>query len=235
MARRLHVLQFSHFCERARWALQHAGLEFEEVPWATGVHRFLGRRLDCASTSVPILETEDAVIQGSDHIADYCGIRGFDGAVEERFENRIGPLVRQYIYSGTLFHAASSMGRFLFEGLDARQRLAGRLMWPVTRRVMIAMMDCRPDLISKLETDLEREFNWFENRLQGRPYLSNDGFGRADITAASLLAPLARPRQCPIFQRVKLPLELEQKLAAWEERPAIAWARRTYERRRFRA
>jgi glutathione S-transferase len=234
MPLRLHVLQFSHFCERARWALQHAGIEFEEVPWATGVHRFLVRRLECESTAVPVLETEDVVIQGSDRILDYCRIAGFDGAVEARFENHIGPLVRQYIYSGTLFNPASAMGRFLFDGLDTRQRLAGRLMWPVTKRVMIAMMDCRPDLLAKLETDLEREFDWFESRLQQRPYLSDRGFGRADITAASLLAPIARPEQCAIYRRVKLPPEVEKKLVAWEGRPAILWAKKIYERHRLK-
>jgi glutathione S-transferase len=231
----LYAFPFSHFCERSRWALQHAGMEFGEVSWAPGVHLFLVRRLGCKRTSVPILDTGDAVIQGSDRILDYCGIRGFDETLERRFENRIGPLVRRYVYSGTLFHSASAMGSFLLDGVDMPQRLVGRVMWPVTRKAMITMMNCRPDLLGSLEADLEREFDWFEAHLQGRQHISGGQFGRSDITAASLLAPLARPEQCPIYRRVKLSPEMEEKLAAWQERPALAWARRTYERYRVQA
>jgi glutathione S-transferase len=234
MPLRLYAFPFSHFCERARWGLHHAGIEFDEVSWAPGVHLFLVRRLGCKQTSVPILDTGDAVIQGSDRILNYCGMKGFDEVLEKRFETRIAPLVRQYIYSGTLFHSASAMGSFLLDGVHIPQKLAGRVMWPITRKAMISMINCRPDLLASLEADLEAEFGWFEAHLQGRQYVSEGEFGRSDITAASLFAPWARPEQCPIYRRVKLPPEMEQKLAAWEERPAIAWARRMYDRHRVR-
>jgi glutathione S-transferase len=231
---RLHVLQFSHFCERARWALQHAGFDFQEISWATGVHKLLALRLHCACSSMPVLEHGDVVIQGSDRILDYCGICGADSVIEERFEARIGPLVRRYLYSGTLFNRTSSMGLFLFEDLADGQQWLGRLLWPVTRSVMVTTMNCSPTLLLHIQAELERELDWFENRLHGKQYLSGDNFGRTDITAASLLAPLARPTQRPIYRHVKLPAELEKKLTEWEERPAIAWAKRVYDQHRYR-
>jgi glutathione S-transferase len=180
MPNRLHSLQFSHFCERARWGLEYMGVDFEEISWAPGLHTFLAKSLNCKSTSVPILDAGGVVIQGSDQILNYCGVDGCDQEVEERFETRLGPLVRQYVYSGTLSNPGSAMRSVLLKDLNIRQKIAGCIMWPLTKRVMITRMDCRPELLSRLEADLEEEFDWFERRLRERPYISDRGFGRSD-------------------------------------------------------
>src|SRR6185369_14117173 len=65
-----------------------------------------------------------------------------------------------------------------------------RLMWPVTRRLMIAGMNARPVLVEQVERQLGAELDWFDRRLDGRRHLVGDRLGRADITAASLLGPL---------------------------------------------
>lgn len=66
---RLIVLGPSHYCERARWALDHAGIDYREIHWAVGPHLPLARRLAPKST-LPILDTGDEIIQGSDRILD---------------------------------------------------------------------------------------------------------------------------------------------------------------------
>ena len=93
---RLYVLPPSHFCERARWGLDHMGVAYVEEPWAVGVHVLLARRL-APATTLPILDVGTEIIQGSDRILDWTGIKGGNPDLEERFESRIGVLVRQFI------------------------------------------------------------------------------------------------------------------------------------------
>jgi glutathione S-transferase len=188
----------------------------------------LARRL-VTGTSLPIFNTGSEIIQGSDRILDWTGVVDGDDAIEQRFERRIGPLVRQYIYSGVLNDTGTEIREVLMDGVNQMQATAGRLMWPVTRRVMIASMDCRACLTPKLQDELGVELDWFEMRLQARNYLVGRQLGRADITAASLLAPLARPESLPLYRRLQLPSVVERQLADWVDRPSMRWVRRTYD------
>lgn len=224
---RLSVLPPSHYCERARWALDDKGLTYTEERWAVGLHIPLARRI-ARSTTLPILTTGEAVIQGSGPILDWTGLTGDLPALERRFEERIGVLVRQYIYAGTLSMEGSGVRDVLFDGVPVGQARLGRLMWPLTRRLMVAGMDARPALIPELEQKLTAELDWFEDHLAGRRHLVNDRFGRADITAASLLAPLARPAAHPHYRRVRLPERLEETLTRWSARPSLRWVERIY-------
>jgi glutathione S-transferase len=93
---------------------------------------------------------------------------------------------------------------------------------------MIAVMDARPALVSALGQELEAELDWFDQHLAWRGHLIGDRFGRADITAASLLAPLARPAACPLYRKATLPQAVEDALARWSARPSLRWVERTY-------
>src|SRR3712207_676399 len=105
---RLIVLPPSHYCERARWGLDHMGVAYREERWAVGCHVPLAKRL-APATTLPILDTGREVIQGSGRILDWTGMPGGDAEVEDRFERGIGVLVRQYIYAATLGDADSGV------------------------------------------------------------------------------------------------------------------------------
>ena len=192
-----------------------------------GVHVPLARRL-ASGTTLPILDTGTAVIQGSDRILEWTALPGGDHVLERRFEERIGPLVRRYLYTATLNDKRSNVQSELFDGVPSWQAALGRLIWPATRRAMVAGMDARAALLPALEQELTSELDWFEHVLAGRPYLDADRFGRTDITAASLLAPLARPAACPLYRRGVLPAPAEEALARWSARPSLRWVERTY-------
>jgi glutathione S-transferase len=93
---------------------------------------------------------------------------------------------------------------------------------------MVAGMNARPALIPELEQKNTAELDWFEDQLAGRRYLVGDQFGRADLTAACLLAPLARPAACPLYRKVRLPEGLERTLTRWSARQSLQWVERTY-------
>ena len=186
---RLFVLPPSHYCERARWALDRMDVAYTEEPWAVGLHAPLARRV-APRTTLPILHTGREVIQGSGRILDWTGMPGTDPDLEERFESRIGVLVRQFLYAAVLHDPRSGVRDILLEGVPRPQARLARLAWPVTCCLMIAGMNARPTLIPDLEEKLAVELDWFDGRIGDRGHLVGDRLGRADITAASLLAPL---------------------------------------------
>lgn len=225
---RLIVLAPSHYCERARWALDHAGIAYDEVRWAPALHMPLARRI-AAGTSLPILQIDGQTIQGSDRILDWIGTPGGDPEIERRFDEVIGPLCRRTLYAATLHDPSTGIREALLDGVSPTQYRAGRVLWPLIRRLMIARMNARAILRPQLEARLDGELAWFDSLVGDRPHLVGEQLGRADITAASLLAPLVRqPALTPLYQRVRLPDCLERTLATWGQRPALTWVRRLY-------
>ncbi len=224
---RLIVLPPSHYCERARWALDRAMVRYREERWAVGVHLPLARRIAPKST-LPILDTGDQVIQGSDRILDWIGLPGADPELEGRLSERIGPLIRRYLYAGALNEPGSPVRNVVLDGVPAWQAAIGRVAWPAIRRRMIQQLDARPELLQAMEGELNGELTWLDDRMRERRFLVGDAFGRADITAASLLSPLARPEALPIYRKGKLPDAIEATLARWAARPSLRWVSETY-------
>ena len=167
---RLYVLPPSHYCERARWALDHSGLTYTEERLAVGLHVPRARRMANATT-LPILTIGREVIQGSGSILGWTGMLGAAPALEQRFEERVGVIVRQFIYAGTLGVVDPSVRDVLLDGVSGGQARLGRLMWPVTRRLMVTGMNARPALLPDLEQKLTEELDWFEDQLAGRRHL----------------------------------------------------------------
>src|SRR5438270_13450418 len=64
MTNRLVTIPISHFCEKARWALDRAGIEYVEQPHVQLVHVFAAR-LAGGGRTVPVLVTESNVIAES--------------------------------------------------------------------------------------------------------------------------------------------------------------------------
>src|SRR5262249_6822654 len=62
----------SHFCEKARWALDWHGIDYDEVGWPPGVHLILAKLHGAKGRTVPILLDGPDVIQGSRAIIDWA-------------------------------------------------------------------------------------------------------------------------------------------------------------------
>ncbi|HEX7609876.1 MAG TPA: glutathione S-transferase N-terminal domain-containing protein, partial [Solirubrobacteraceae bacterium] len=61
---RLVTIPISHYCEKARWALDRAPIAYREERHVQGVHRLAARRAGGGAT-VPVLVTPEAVIADS--------------------------------------------------------------------------------------------------------------------------------------------------------------------------
>ena len=63
MARRLITIPISHYCEKARWSLDRAGVAYEEDAHLQGFH-VAASKLAGGSGTTPVLVTEDAGVLG---------------------------------------------------------------------------------------------------------------------------------------------------------------------------
>lgn len=228
---RLLVLPPSHYCERARWALDRLSIAYDEVALAVGPHLWLARR-HAPRPHLPILVVGATAIQGSDAILGWLRLDGSAPAIESRLVQRTGVLVRRLLYAATLSEPDADLRAVLFDGVSPRQRRIADLLWPVTRRAMIHGMQAQPHLLPSLLAELEAELDWIDRERAGCRYLVGVQFGRADLTAASLLAPLARPAvACPLY-RTRLSRRAEALLDHLYMHPTLEWVRTIYQQHR---
>ena len=70
---RLITIGISHFCEKARWALDWHAVPYAEERWALALHRALTKLNGAKGTTLPILIDGKTVIQGSGKITRLGG------------------------------------------------------------------------------------------------------------------------------------------------------------------
>lgn len=205
---RLITLVFSHYNERARWAMDLSGTAYREfgylppfsmaaVAWAT---RGRGGRKDRVSTrfSCPVLLRDDGPnLFDSGDICRYASERGDLSLygepdideLSERFASRIGPHGRRVIY----FHALPDPELLPNVGelnAGAAQAKLFRLMFPFTRYMIRSSLAVHQRGADKSMEIVLRELDHVDALLDGRDYLVGDRFTAADLTLACMLVPL---------------------------------------------
>jgi glutathione S-transferase len=208
----LVTIPFSHFCEKARWALDAAGLGYREEGHCPGFHRPAVRRVGGRS-SVPVLVLDDGVVLGdSPLIVAYadanaearCKLLPAGGsdreealALERHLDFEFAPEVRRFAYFHLLPNRRETIGLF-----DVRtpgvERLALRVVFPLLRRFMKRFMNIDEATALESRDRLRRVLDGIDRRLSdGRPYLMGDRFGAVDIAFAAFASPLVLPRCHP--------------------------------------
>jgi len=240
---KLITFGISHFCEKARWALDWHGIDYEEVGWPPGLHQILAKRCGAACTTLPILLDGATVIQGSGAIIDWADQsaqeRGRDLTladtleIEERADDSIGVHVRRLLYAEMLPKYSQLVKPGLFQNVSRAHRLIGHMMWPVTRQAMMQMYDITPAAASESRSTLETELDWLDSLLaDDHTYLVGDRFSRADLTVSSLLAPFACPEEIPAIRDSTFPGALVADTERWRQRPIMRWVKEQYEAHR---
>jgi len=240
---KLVTFGISHFCEKARWALDWHSISYDEISWPPGLHQVLAKRCGAKGTTVPIVLEDEKVIQGSGAIIDWADQRTQDRSrrltaanaleIEQRADDVIGIHVRRLAYAEMLPRFPHLAKPALFSNTSPSHRVIGNVMWPVTRQVMMRMYDITPGAAGESRAKLEAELSWLDSMLaDDRPYLSGDRFSRADITVASLLAPFARPKEMPTYHDMSVPDALVADSERWCDRPVMRWVIAQYQAHR---
>lgn len=241
--KKLMVFGISHYCEKARWALDWHQVDYQEVNWPPGPHILLAKRLGAKRSSVPILQDGQELIQGSDAIIGWADANGPEAtnllttpealAIEQRADKSLGVHTRRLAYAECLQSHPHVVKPALFHNLSPLHLGLAHLMWPITRRAMIRGYGLTPDAAAQSRALVTAELDWLDGLLaDGRPFLTGESFTRADITVASLLAPFARPDALPLYQRMDFPPALAADLSRWQPRPTLQWITRLYENAR---
>lgn len=245
----LFVFPISHYCEKAHWALEYLGVSHELRPVAPGEHVTIARGIGLRRGTVPFLAVDGASMQGSAEIVTWAESVAPDGApalstpatrdaclaIEQRLDEVAGVHARRLFYSEAVVEYPAMVAPLLASSLGSLRKLAFRATWPAMRALMIRGMDLGPEQRDASRDIIDQELDWLETQLSdGRAYLVGDAFTRADLTAASLLSPIALPDAHPFYSRIESPPKFAADLARWGDRPALAWVRGLYARHRGR-
>ena len=204
---RLITIPISHYCEKARWALDRAGLRYSEERHIQGIHRLAARRAGGGAT-VPVLVTVDGAIGESHEILVWSdahvapgrrlfpsepGARAEVDALCRRFDDGLGPCGRRLIYVH-MFRQPKLVFAFNDQGVPAWEDATLRAGWPLLKRFVARALGIVPGIEAADEAAVFRELDHVAGLLSdGRPYLSGERFGAADLTFAALCAPVIVP------------------------------------------
>jgi glutathione S-transferase len=244
----LYVFAISHYCEKARWALDHYGIAYALEHLAPGKHAALAKQAGAPGTSVPWLRVEGEVVHGSATILDWAGERASGAtpslepdaehtaecrAIEARLDDVFGVHGRRTFYSEALLDDPQSVLPMFAADLTPEDRVTIENNWETVTKLMIGAMDLGPEQGEESLRIVEGELAWLDGLLSdGRSYLLGDRFSRADITAASLFALLALPPEHPTYARVTVPPRTRAAIDGWNDRPAIRFVREIYRKHR---
>ena len=147
----LVVFGISHYCEKARWALDWHRIDYNEIGWPPGLHRALLKRRGAKGSTLPVLLDGKTVVEGSSAIIDWAESNAPDRArslnpqaddltearqIERRADEVIGVHVRRLAYAETLPCHSHLVKPAVFLNSSAGHRFVGSVMWPMTRRGM---------------------------------------------------------------------------------------------------
>ncbi|MFO0695135.1 MAG: glutathione S-transferase family protein [Polyangiales bacterium] len=243
----LVTIPISHFCEKARWALDLAGVPYREEPLPPVFH-MARTRPSGVGTSTPQLWLGERVIGQSSEIVAYADERkggGFllprdelERAEVERWmallDEELGPHVRRYAYHH-LLDRPDLVFPLMVHGVGAPQRVAFRVAFGPVRTLMRKAMRIEAATAERSRARLRAALDTVGEALaDGRPYLVGGRFTAADLTLAALLSPFVDPPSypVPVIAVEDLPAPLADEVRRTRQHAAGKHARAMYERHR---
>ncbi len=236
----LITIPISHYCEKARWALDRAGVEYEEHPHLQLVHWVAVRRAGGGRTA-PVLVCGDRVLADSAEIVAEADARAQAGrrlytgdpvadaeirALEADFDSRLGPQGRLWMYNALRGHREIAVA-YACTGVPAWQRRIFPLVYPVAARVIDRYLGITPATAAQAEAEVRATFDAVAERLaDGRRYLCGERFTAADLTFSALAAAVLMPPEygVPLPQPEELPPAMAAVVRELRAHPAGAHA-----------
>ena len=240
MPPRLLTIPISHYCEKARWALDRAGIEYIEERHVQGVHRIASRRAGGKGT-VPVLVTADGSLGESEEILRYADERLDDEwrlfppdpalraevvALSRWLDQGLGPDGRRVMYALMLPHKRELL-RFNNQGVPGWEGRAMDLLWPLARRWAARELSIEPDTVRDDTPRVRSAFDRVADLLaDGRPFLFGERFSAADLTFACLAAAVVVPPEYGVRlpRPAELPRDIARQIESFRDHPAGAYA-----------
>jgi glutathione S-transferase len=246
----LVTIPTSHFCEKARWGLERAGIAFEErghLPyfsrlatlragrWST-VPLLRGADGELVADSTEILRWVDARVDASHRLyPEEAAARRAVEELEERFDLGVGPAARVLAYALILPQTRLAL-RVARRGVPLAEWLGLAASLPLARLGIRRMYGVNPEGVARARRLLDEELADVSRMLaDGRRHLTGERFTAADLTFASLLAPALLPEGVAGLPRLdELPDAGRAEIEGYRATPAGAYALRLYTEERAR-
>lgn len=245
---RLITISFSHYSERARWALDHCGLAYEESGYVPMAHMFgklwgtrgrLGRRDRVSSPfSLPALVTDDGrVLQDSGEIVRFASEHAVDSArtlypephveaieaFEAELHDGLGPHTRRWAYNALLERPAL-VRRLIRDNVGRVQASITSALLPVIRASVIRALRVDAPHVARSIEKIDAQFERWAPRVAGRRYLVGQSLTAADLALACMATPVLLPQPEEGYGAVlpgldELGSDAAARVAAWRSGP----------------
>jgi glutathione S-transferase len=201
---RLVTFPVSHFCEKARFALDFFGCAFDEDAHAPVFHK---SRTD--GNQVPTFFDENgSVVSGSDAIVSWARVHATKNkdAPESTDEellalfDEMGVRVRQWAYFSILQDKSLTLDLLAPVGAVPENE-RWWLNWSLWLLIPLMKkgMNITEETAAKGLVFVEKVFDRVEAILEKQPFLSGEAFGSLDINFVSLASAIVCPKQMGIY------------------------------------
>ncbi len=239
---RLIALAHSHYCEKARWALDLANASYVEVRDLPGLHRRRTRPLGGRTT--PVLVVAGRALLESADIVRWAGERGASllptdpemrsVALEtERWLDReFGPHTRRWAYF-RLLPCRGLLNRVVATGVPRLQRAAAPLVMTVVRPLIRSGFRITPESAARSLQRVDEVFAAVAERLEDRGgWLAGRSFSSADLAFAALASPVLLPERFggALPRLDEVPASMQTEILRLRATPAGRHALACYER-----
>jgi glutathione S-transferase len=244
----LVTIPISHYCEKARWALDRAGVRYRERAHVQVIHRVATLRVGGGKTA-PVLVHSAGVLADSADILRWADAQAPTGRtlypsdperaaevrlLEADFDARLGPHSRCWLYQQLRGRRDLAIA-YGCTGIPAWERATLRLAYPAMITIVARVLHVTPATAVTAEAEVRLVFDTVGERLRdGRHYLCGSEFTAADLTFAALAAPMLMPPGYGV--RLPQPEELPTHAAAvvreLREHPAGRHALRMFDSQR---
>jgi glutathione S-transferase len=241
----LYQFKFSHYCEKACWALDYKRLPYTTRDLLPGPHMRVARKL-APRTHLPILVDDGQVVQDSTSIITYLDDKFPERRLtlqdsqlarevlewEEYLDEELGVPLRLWFYYHTLPDRNRAL-KFLLEGAPWYGQPLFALIYPRVRAAMQKMMNIHSESAQQSKQLFLLALDKLDSVLKERPFLVGDTFTRADLTACALLSPYCVPGKSDEQVSMALPEQVCALRDQHKSRPFFNWVHNIYREYRY--
>jgi glutathione S-transferase len=243
----LLTIPISHYCERARWALDYALVSYREEPHLQMYSRKAVKRAGGKRTT-PVLVTSNDVLRQSHQIVEYAdrlapksrklfpddpALRAEVERYERRFEADFGVECRRLAYYILLPHPRLLL-RHNNHAAPLWESVMLYAMFPLAKGKLAEYLQINDETAKAAEKLIWETLDQVARDLGSRRYLVGDRFTAADLTFAALLGPLVLSAQygVPLPTLDEVPSEVASRVRAFREHRAGRHALAVYQAHR---
>jgi glutathione S-transferase len=243
----LWQVQVSHYVEKVRWALDYKRVPHIRRSLLPGLHAVKTKRLTGDTSTTPVLTIDGRSIGDSTRIIAAVEQRWPQPPLypeepeqrrralelEEFFDEELGPHIRRAFYQELLPNPELVVPLFT-QGRPVATRAVLRAGFPALRVAMRRRFEISAESAAHSRAKMVAALDRLEREVSPSGYLVGDWFTVADLTAAALLYPVARPPQFPYTMVADddLPASWSDFLDSLADRPGGRWVADIYRRHR---